>query len=349
LSSLLVPGDDSIEYVARVGPRGLPTRLARLLAVTLVVLSAGCTTTRQPQVPDNPMPSPSETKSLVAAQVVLGLPANDELFGPVAGEGALWLRDVQTGKVFRIDPKKNQLAAIISLEPGCCLAAGEGALWATGTEKNHLLRINPSSNKVTRTIGVGAFPEGLAVAFGSVWISNRHAGTVSRVDPKTNKLVARIDVTYPGPAGPNSVGRGGDFMWVGVSKSREIVRIDPRTNKVAGTLTIPGAGCHDLATYEATLWLARGCVDDVRPNKIWKIDTRRMKVAATIEPGGDLGAPAFWRGQLWILTSRNLISIDGKTNRVVNRATIRGPGNAAVADGTLWVSSSSSLLRLRLN
>jgi|GEM_PF-6352645 hypothetical protein len=74
-----------------------------------------------------------------------------------------------------------------------------------------------------------------------------------------------------------------------------------------------------------------------------------MKVAATIEPGGDVGAPAFWRGQLWILTSRNFISIDRKTNLVVNRANIRGAGNAAVADGTLWVSSSSSLLKLRLN
>lgn len=337
------------EYVAGVAPRGLPSRLARLLAATLVLLSAGCTTARTPQVPDHPTPTPSGTQSVVAAQVVLGLPASDELFGPVAGEGALWLRDVQTGKVFRIDPKKNQLAAIVNLEPGCCLAAGEGALWATGADTKHLLRIDPNSNKVTAKIGVGALPEGLAVAFGSVWVSNRHAGTVSRVDTKTNKLVASIDVTYPGPAGPNSVGRGGDFMWVGVSKSREIVRIDPRTNKVAGTLPIPGAGCHDLATYGTTLWLARGCVDAVRPTKIWKIDTRRMKVAATIEPGGDVGAPAFWRGQLWILTSRNLISIDGKTNRVVNRATIRGPGNAAVADGTLWVSSSSSILRLRVN
>jgi hypothetical protein len=84
------------------------------------------------------------------------------------------------------------------------------------------------------------------------------------------------------------------------------------------------------------------------PRKVWKVDTRRMKVAATIEPGGDVGAPALWRGQLWMLTGLHLVSIDQKTNRVVERAAIHGPSNAAVANGTLWVSNPSKLLRLRL-
>jgi hypothetical protein len=144
-----------------------PSRLARLLIGTLVILTAGCTAAREPIVPDQPTAAPSETQSAVAAQVVLGLPLNDELFGPVAGEGALWLRHVQTGRVFRIDPKKNQLAAIINLERGCCVAAGEGSLWATSVNRQRLLRIDPHSNKVTARIAVGDHPEGLAVAFGS--------------------------------------------------------------------------------------------------------------------------------------------------------------------------------------
>jgi hypothetical protein len=84
------------------------------------------------------------------------------------------------------------------------------------------------------------------------------------------------------------------------------------------------------------------------PRKVWKLDTQRMKVAATIEPGGDVGGPALWRGQLWMLTGRHLVSIDQKTNRVVERAAIHEPGNAAVADGTLWVSNPSKLFSLRL-
>ena len=96
------------------------------------------------------------------------------------------------------------------------------------------------------------------------------------------------------------------------------------------------------------LWLAGGCLDAVEPTKIWMVDTRRMKVAATIEPGGDVGAPAIWRDQLWMLTSLHLVSIDKKTNRVMERAAIEGPGGAAVANGTLRVSHASKLLRLHL-
>jgi hypothetical protein len=95
---------------------------------------------------------------------------------------------------------------------------------------------------------------------------------------------------------------------------------------------------------EVRAWASRNTRD--RGDRV--LDTRRMKVAATIEPGGDVGAPAFWRGQLWMLTGLHLVSIDQKTNRVVERAAIHGPGNAAVADGTLWDrthrSSSGSAL-----
>ena len=49
-----------------------------------------------------------------------------------------------------------------------------------------------------------------------------------------------------------------------------------------------------------------------------------------------------------MLTSLHLVSIDKKTDRVVEQATIQGPGGASVANGTLWVSNPSKLLRLRL-
>jgi virginiamycin B lyase len=315
--------------------------LMRLLAIALVVvLSAGCGTANEPEVA---APAPRE----IAAVVML--PTVKELYRPVAGEGALWLRDVDSGTVFRIDPVKNVLVAQVSLGRGCCLAVGEGAVWATSVETSELLRIDPVSNGLTGRIRVGEFPEELAVAFGSVWVSNRHSGTVSRVDPMTNRVIATVNVSSPGGAGPNSIGRGGDFMWVGVSKLGEIVRIDPVTNKASGAIAIPGAGCHELATDGATLWLAGGCIDLVAaPRKMWKLDTQRKKVTATIEPGGDVGAPVIWRDQLWMLTSLHLVSIDEKTNRVVERAAIQGPGGGAVADETLWVTNRSNLLRLRL-
>jgi DNA-binding beta-propeller fold protein YncE len=328
-----------------VGAKLLHAVFVRLVAFALVLVSAGCGTPQKPELTDRPTTTPNGSQGVVAAEVTL--PAN-ELFGPVAGEGALWLRDVDTGSIFRVDPARNELTATIEAGPGCCLAVGEGAVWAVDTEARQLLRIDPASNKVAAQIRIGELPESVAVAFGSVWVSNHRGGTVSRVDPKKDSVIASVEVSPPGPAGPGSIGRGGDYVWVGVSKRGEVVRINPLNNKVSGALRIPGAGCHDLATSGAMLWLAGGCLDAVQPRKIWKIDTQRMKVAATIQPGGDVGAPALWRGQLWMLTSLHLVSIDKKTNRVVERAAIGGPGGAAVSNGTLWVSNASKLLRLRL-
>jgi glutamine cyclotransferase len=260
------------------------------------------------------------------------------------------VREVGTGTVRRVDPTKNEVVATIYVGSGCCLAVGEGAVWATVPIERRLLRIDPVSNRVTATIPVGDQADFSAVAFGSVWVSNKRGGTVTRINPMTNRPVAEISITPILRGGPNFLGRAGDSLWVGVPARGEIVRIDPATNKVTGALKIPGAGCHHLASNGSTLWLARGCDDMTKGDKIWKIDTRRMKVTAIIKPGGYVGAPAFWKGQLWVLTSRHLVSINPKTNRVVVRAVIPGSGGdwAAVADGSLWVANPGKLLRLRL-
>jgi hypothetical protein len=82
-------------------------------------------------------------------------------------------------------------------------------------------------------------------------------------------------------------------------------------------------------------------------SKVWKAytaDESRRNDRARRRPG----APGLWRSQLWMLTGLHLISIDKKSNRAVERAAIHGPGGAAVANGTLWGSNASKLLRLRL-
>jgi virginiamycin B lyase len=327
-------------------PTALVPLGTRCLAVIGLVLAvAGCAGgNAAAPTPADPTTA-SGPNGVVAAQI--SLPAS-ELFGPVGGKGALWLRDVGSGDVFRIDPKRNKLAATIEIGPGCCLAVGEGAVWAAIPDTDELLRIDPGSNEVTARIGVGRLPQYASVAFGSVWVSNHLGGTVSRIDPKTNQVIANIQIATPPISGPRSLGPGGNHIWVGVPGLGEVVRIDPTSNSVSGALKIRGAGCHDLTTDATTLWLAGGCLDAGEPRTIWKIDTEHIQITATIEPGGNVGTPVLWKGQLWVLTARHLVSIDPTTDQVIEQAAIRGPGGAAVVDGTLWVSSISNVFRLRL-
>lgn len=84
--------------LASVGAKLLQVAFVRLLAFALVLVSAGCGSANDTQVA---APAPSE----IAAEVML--PTVKELYRPIAGEGALWLRDVDTGTLFRIDPVKN--------------------------------------------------------------------------------------------------------------------------------------------------------------------------------------------------------------------------------------------------
>ena len=89
----------------------------RLLAVALLVVSAGCGSANEPQFA---APAPSE----ITAQVML--PTVKELYRPIAGEGALWLRDVDTGTVSRIDPLMNTLAAQLAVGPWLLPCGGSG-------------------------------------------------------------------------------------------------------------------------------------------------------------------------------------------------------------------------------
>jgi hypothetical protein len=103
---------DGYSLVGASGSEALAGRIVRLVALALVVASGSCGTAQEPKLTDRPTNTPRRSSSVVAAEVPL---LAKELFGPVAGEGALWLRDLDTGSIFRVDPEKNELAATIDV------------------------------------------------------------------------------------------------------------------------------------------------------------------------------------------------------------------------------------------
>ncbi len=143
----------------------------------------------------------SLASNTVEATVPVG-PSESE--GLVAASGdAIWLVTDKAGKLSRIDPKTNAVAAEITIPANSAgVFYAEGGVWVTTPEKNMLTRVDAKTNKVTHSIEVGPGPRFLTYGAGSIWTLNQGDGTVSRVDATVRQ-------------GVGAGGSGGAGRWRG--------------------------------------------------------------------------------------------------------------------------------------
>jgi YVTN family beta-propeller protein len=144
--------------------------------------------------------------------------------GVVAGFGVVWISNLASGTVQRIDPATNRVTATIKVgaQP-CGLAIGAGSLWINGYGTNSVERVDPATNKLVAHIPVGSQPYDVLFAGGSVWTTNNADRNVMRIDPATNQVIATIPV---GEAAAGLAFAAGS-VWVGTNSSDKILRIDP--------------------------------------------------------------------------------------------------------------------------
>jgi YVTN family beta-propeller protein len=90
-------------------------------------------------------------------------------------------------------------------------------------------RIGPVTGTVTRTVGVGGLPDGIAVGPDAVWVANSQDGTVTRIDPVTGQRSGPIFVG----AGPAGLAVTPSAIWVANSLGRTVSKINPLTTGCA--------------------------------------------------------------------------------------------------------------------
>ena len=83
----------------------------------------------------------SPTQAGAPAQPLLSRP---RMYPPRTGAGSVWATDPEGRRLFRLDPRANQVVAATQLpaEPNV-VAAGEGALWVHAMDAGQLLRVEP--------------------------------------------------------------------------------------------------------------------------------------------------------------------------------------------------------------
>jgi virginiamycin B lyase len=254
----------------------------------------------------------------------------------IAVDESVWISNRPKDSIARLDPKTNNVAAVIAVGKGPCsgLAAGFGSLWVPNCGDNTIARVDLKTGAVAATIRTGiANSEGsIATGAGSAWIMTDTKGTLARFDPATNALVAEIYVA-PGSYGLTF---GEDALWVTSTEKNLVTRIDPWTNLIAATIPV-GKAPRFITTGAGAVWtLNQG------DGSVTRIDPKTNKVVATIEvgvpgPGGDI---AVGEGSVWVTAFEFPLSrIDPSTNAVVQQFTGDGGDAVRVGLGSIWLSN----------
>jgi YVTN family beta-propeller protein len=124
------------------------------------------------------------------------------------------VEDFGTSRIWRIDPRTNQIVATIGVGQGrhlIAIAPDGDSIWVSNSRDRSVSRIDPSTNQVVATITVGRTPMGLAATDDIVWVANFGDSTISRIAAQTNLIVGK-----PIPVGENPflIGTDDKTVWV---------------------------------------------------------------------------------------------------------------------------------------
>ena len=83
----------------------------------------------------------------------------------------VWLTDVSSDHVWRVDPRTNALEVSVQVgEHPSAVAVGAGAVWVASGDGT-VSRVDPETDKVTKTIVLGATPNGIGYGSGAIWVA----------------------------------------------------------------------------------------------------------------------------------------------------------------------------------
>jgi len=273
------------------------------------------------------------SSNAIVAEVPVGIRP-----GPVAaGDGSVWVGNLDDRTLTRIDGARRTAVATISLDnrTPTGIAVGRGAVWVAHGVLGEISRVDPQFGQVTRktTVGGTAFgsPSGsVALDPSSVWAVFGDS-TLARLD-------AAGDVLEEGLAGsqPAGIVVAADSVWVTNSADATVQRFNSSTFRQGPVRTFNvGTQPAGIVYSDGAIWVANAGAASVT-----RIEPSSAAVTQ-IPVGEGPTALAATPGAVWVAnTAAGTISrIDSETNEVV--ATIEtgnGPAGLAAAYGHLWVT-----------
>jgi class 3 adenylate cyclase/streptogramin lyase len=159
------------------------------------------------------------------AAAAVAVAAAAVLLGRDSGTG---LSGVSPNAVGVIDPSSNTIVAEVpvGIRPGP-IAAGDGSLWVGNLDDRTLTRIDAAQRSAAATITLeNSTPTGIAVGHGAVWVAHGLRGQVSLVDPQFGQVSRTITVAGTAFGSPyGSVALDPSTAWVAFGDST-LARLD---------------------------------------------------------------------------------------------------------------------------
>ena len=217
------------------------------------------------------------------------------------GEGAIWVTDIASATIYKVDPQSNQVVSTIPTDifgSAGSIGVGEGSIWVITFDDHNktLTRYDAASSAVKAQIKLPRPSVGVLVGYGSVWVTAASAGELYRIDPRTNQIAATIAIHGASPI----VAAAEDSVWVFYDTEGIVQRIDASTGAIVATIETGVSDMEsdgDIAAGGGFIWMiTRGSI-------LSKIDpaTNSAKRTFAPRPGTSMGRRVRYGAEsLWI-------------------------------------------------
>jgi class 3 adenylate cyclase len=138
-----------------------------------------------------------------------------EGYGLVAyGEGGLWVVSRESGRMWRIDPDTNTVAATAKLHGGYVedMVVARGYAWVPIENDRGVWKVDSSGNVLTK-VETGDLPWSVSTAGGRIWVPNSNSGTITRIG--RNDETRTVNVGHR----PVAAVEAGGLVWVSLQES----------------------------------------------------------------------------------------------------------------------------------
>jgi YVTN family beta-propeller protein len=227
------------------------------------------------------------------------------------------------------------------------VAAGNGRVWVASFRDSTLWQLDPKSGGGPTRIAAIGRPYAVTIGDGAAYVAatgpGQFTGNVSKFDAVTGDRAGGKEMIAC------SLASGSYGVWVAGCPNVQKLSTGDTNPQFSANVVIPFAESASAANQRESLaGMAQGegavwVIGDAADRRLWRIDPRRHRIAATIALGFPPGGIAVGNGAVWVTDELGdrVVRIDPATNRAAAAIPVgRGAIGITTGAGSVWVADA---------